>query len=1601
MTKTMMLPRVALSPFIGREKELGELQQRLNSSVSGECQFVVLSGEPGVGKTRLLDEIQNLARARKIRVLHGRFLEKDRAFPYQGFCEAIQEYFRIRETDTSFSGGPDFSDLAADLVSLFPILTEISQIRSGATSDSKLAQIGVAHGLDNRTQIFELLARTLMRIAGGKPLVFLMEDLHGAEVSVEALEYIVRRLGPSPVLIVGTYRTTEVDGRHPLVRVLDSFRGDRHFAAIMVGPFAPPEHRLFLETLIGGPQLTANLVEKLYDGTEGNPFFTKELVRSLLDSGGIATDDTGAWSLSSEMGIATDALPATIQQVVEKRIERLPDDLRETLSTASVIGKTFEYKDLETLVGEKDDVEDAVDRLVQDGLIEEERESRGDRLTFASGIVREVLYAKLSRRKRRSLHQRYAEQIEKRHSGRLERIYPQLVYHYSQADIPEKTVEYAMHLARTSLKAFSPEEAVRSVKTALEFLDEDLESEKSLESTARLLLAEAYRMAGDIDGALRETEAAIKIFEREKQPARSVGALVLAAEIAWQARRVEETTRWVQKGTEAARAAGDNESLRHLLSLAATVANLRGEYGTANAYLDEAARLAPGSKEAESEEEVQPGGRLVVAFANPVNAVEPFAIKVNEEREILTNVFETLITTDHEGNLVPALCEKWEVSDEGRSFLLNLRSDLRFQDGHLLTAADVKTSFERAIRHISDEMPAAFEAIRGTSEFAAKNAADVAGIVAHSDDRLEIKLQQPLPIYPALLTDFHTGIVRTPEDDGGGGYSVGTGPFRMVSHDPGRVVIERYQDYSKGAAAVLDAVEFRHGLSTAAIASGLRSGELDLARDLLPQDLEEFLRDPRFRGGLVEAPRKNTYFALFNSLTGPVASNDLVRRALCGVARTHDLVWQTLGRFAQPAVCLIPPGLLGYDPGKKRHPLSCDEAAAMLRAAGIGGPIRLKASVHPIFQDRYEPLLTALFAAWAELGVEVTIETPTMASFLNSMQQNAGLDLFVSRWNAEYDDPDTFTHGLFHTQAGHYRNYFSSAESDQILEGARAESRPRTREALYRKFENLIQESGALLPLFHDIDYRVANPKVRRLKLRSNAPYVNYSELGKVESTATATETLRAGGGIIQIPIAGVVSSLDPSLMTTSEQGEVLPNIFETLTREVGEARIVPWLAAGFSVEEGGKRYRFRLREDVRFHDGRRLTARDVRYSFEWLLQNPESLGRLFYSPIRGAKALINGEARDLIGFRIITANEFTIELDEPVSFFPALISYPVAAIIPEGSDPSSEGWQEDCVGTGPFRVVKFEPNRRVELERNKTYWRKGCPRSEGLVFSFGVSPADILSGFRAGRFSLASDLFPADVEALRREPDFASGYREMPRLVTYYAAFNAHRGVTSDKALRQHLVRAVDVASLVRQTLGRLAAPAHGLIPPGLVGHDSAFTSRTAAAPPPSPAQPPAEIELTAALNPVYFGEYVALARELANAFREKGAKIRPVNKTLNELQEAQERATVDLVVTRWIADYPDADTFVHLLHSREGLIGRLCGSPEIDQLIERGRAETSPAVRHSIYRQIEEIIVRDALLLPLFHDVAYRFARPELEGLTVSYGTPTVIYDSLRIRD
>jgi ABC-type oligopeptide transport system substrate-binding subunit len=129
-------------------------------------------------------------------------------------------------------------------------------------------------------------------------------------------------------------------------------------------------------------------------------------------------------------------------------------------------------------------------------------------------------------------------------------------------------------------------------------------------------------------------------------------------------------------------------------------------------------------------------------------------------------------------------------------------------------------------------------------------------------------------------------------------------------------------------------------------------------------------------------------------------------------------------------------------------------------------------------------------------------------------------------------------------------------------------------------------------------------------------------------------------------------------------------------------------------------------------------------------------------------------------------------------------------------------------------------------------------------------------------------------------------------------------------------------------------------------------------------------------------------------------GFQIRPVNTTMAEYLVAQD-GRADLMIGRWNADYPDADTFAYgVLRTREGIVGRICGTPEIDRLAQSGRTEIDARARHSIYRQVEESVAREALLLPLFHEQVYRFVQPGVDALQLGLSFPTVTYENMSVR-
>lgn len=479
--------------------------------------------------------------------------------------------------------------------------------------------------------------------------------------------------------------------------------------------------------------------------------------------------------------------------------------------------------------------------------------------------------------------------------------------------------------------------------------------------------------------------------------------------------------------------------------------------------------------------------------------------------------------------------------------------------------------------------------------------------------------------------------------------------------------------------------------------------------------------------------------------------------------------------------------------------------------------------------------------------------------------------------------------------------------------------------------------------------------------------------------------------GRIVVPSVVALPDLDPALNDVAWRGEILAPIFETLTRVAAGGRIVPWLAE-FEVKRDATAFRFRLRDGVRFHDGRPVTSQDVAFTYARVLREKRNASRWLLAPIVGSGAVADGTADVLEGFRCHSEREFTIALDSPVAAFPGIASFHGTGIVPSGTGPSTGTGKEACLGTGPYRVVRFEPGRRLELEANPYYWREGLPRTGRLAFVMGLTSSEIAERFRARELSLARYLSDDDFWSLRRDAELRAQYAESPHLSTYFLVVNRHRGPFADPVLRREAL-GIDMDAVLRGSRLPVIHRAHTLAPPGLIGHIRS--------PRPAPRR-----STTAAFRqiPVRLGvlatilvHYRPIIERLAEALATHGfvVEIVPIDQAI---RTSATMASFDLVVGRWYADYPDAGSFVDsLLLAQRGIYGRLVGDQKLDEIINRSRAETDSRLRRDDYAEIEEILQRDSVLLPLFHENAYCFAQREVGGFELNLSDPGLLYEQL----
>lgn len=511
--------RSAVPAFIGRERELGELDALLDRVIEGRGALAMLVGQPGVGKTRTVLEFSDRARRRDVPVLFGICHEEPGMPPYWPWRQVVRSLVASHgQAALAECCGDAFADVAL-------VVPEIADGRAAGGQQSADADAQA------RFRVFDAISQLLVTVAAEQPIVIVLENLHLADApSLSLLEFVVPALRSAPVLIVGTYRDVELSRGHPMSASLGRLVGAPDFHRMHLQGFEPLETEALMADLTGGLS-RGDIVSAIHRQTEGNPLFVIQVVRYLLDAGFLAEGQRKA-------GLpASIRVPEGVRDAVGQRLNRLTDRCNALLNVASVLGRHFEMDELIALSDEFGEAErNACLEEALEASIVEEVPGTGNRLQFTHALIRETLYDEIPATRRIRLHARAAEVIEHLRMDTTDSVLSRLAHHYFEGQLVTgsgKVIEYASRAAERATHVMAYEDAARCWSLAIDCADLSGRTRERRTCEMRMQLGVAQRKAGDV-------RSAVETFTRVARIADELGDFDLYAEAALES----EASRW-------------------------------------------------------------------------------------------------------------------------------------------------------------------------------------------------------------------------------------------------------------------------------------------------------------------------------------------------------------------------------------------------------------------------------------------------------------------------------------------------------------------------------------------------------------------------------------------------------------------------------------------------------------------------------------------------------------------------------------------------------------------------------------------------------------------------------------------------------------------------------------------------------------------------------------------------------------------------------------------------------------------------------------------------------------------------------------------------
>ncbi len=595
----VLLDRISRGKLIGREEEMTELKRRWDMARFGEPgvePLVLITGEAGIGKTRLLRELQVYGGLRDGYVLHGAARSQGAGIPYLMFATALRNYVREQPAELLRRQTPGF--IAGEVVKLAPELAE----KIGHVQPNPPLEPGA-----ERARLLEQISAFLLNVAMERPTLLLLDDLHFAHPgSLDLLETLVLRSAGTSLLVVGAYRDVALERTNPVNHLVASLTATNQVKSIPLPRLSRVMVGQMLEALLGDT-VSDDFLDSIYGATEGNPLFVEEVIKGLATDGQIVLRE-GRWEQRD-----TDRLqvPGTIKSVLDGRLKRIKRPTLALLQMAAVIGRNFTLELLSEVSRVDDEkIQWAIEEALRYQLIEVygledlignvSGDSINIHYQFQHALIRENLYEELRPLRRRRLHQKVAAAMEKLAGEGVIKPNPAILAHHFVAGAQEeKAVPYLRQAGESAYEVYAHAEAVKNLRQARETLEDaafDLSGEALLANLAEqfeLLNRERHmlNLTGERADELAALQGMLAVSECLGDKQRWVEAMSRLATYYWQVGQLNRAEKLGRQALDVARQHNDRRGEEHSLEQIARVLWTRRD-SESMAYAGEALLIA-------------------------------------------------------------------------------------------------------------------------------------------------------------------------------------------------------------------------------------------------------------------------------------------------------------------------------------------------------------------------------------------------------------------------------------------------------------------------------------------------------------------------------------------------------------------------------------------------------------------------------------------------------------------------------------------------------------------------------------------------------------------------------------------------------------------------------------------------------------------------------------------------------------------------------------------------------------------------------------------------------------------------------------------------